>query len=56
MLNYFSSPFIYKRKKIKHYFLKLQDSTLNRETRRAPRPPVAHAQMAWEDLDKLTVD
>jgi hypothetical protein len=25
---------------------------LNGETRRAPRPPpVAHAQMAWEDVD-----
>jgi hypothetical protein len=30
--------------------------TLNGETRRAPRPPVAHAQTAWEDADKLTVD
>jgi hypothetical protein len=27
---------------------------LNRETRRAPRPPVAHAQMAWEDADKVS--
>jgi hypothetical protein len=26
---------------------------LNRETRRAPGPPVAHAQMAWEDVDKV---
>jgi hypothetical protein len=26
--------------------------TLNKETRRAPRPPpVAHAQTAWEDVD-----
>jgi hypothetical protein len=29
---------------------------LNAETRRAPGPPVAHAQTAWEDVDKLTVD
>jgi hypothetical protein len=28
--------------------------TLNRETRRAPRPPDAHAQMAWEDVDKVS--
>jgi hypothetical protein len=28
--------------------------TLNRETRRAPWPPVAHAQMAWEDTDKVS--
>jgi hypothetical protein len=28
--------------------------TLNGETRRAPRPPVAHAQMAWEDVDKVS--
>jgi hypothetical protein len=27
---------------------------LNRETRRAPRPPVTHAQMAWEDEDKVS--
>jgi hypothetical protein len=27
---------------------------LNRETRRAPGPPVAHAQMAWEDTDKVS--
>jgi hypothetical protein len=27
--------------------------TLNGETRRAPRPPVACAQMAWEDTDKV---
>jgi hypothetical protein len=31
--------------------------TLNGETRRAPRLPVARAQTAWEDMDhKLTVD
>jgi hypothetical protein len=30
--------------------------TLNRETRRAPGPPVTHAQTAWEDADKLTVN
>jgi hypothetical protein len=30
-------------------------STLNGETRRAPRPPVAHAQMAWEDADKVSL-
>jgi hypothetical protein len=29
--------------------------TLNRETRRAPGPPVAHAQMAWEDVDKVSL-
>jgi hypothetical protein len=28
--------------------------TLNRETRRAPRPPVACTQMAWEDTDKVS--
>jgi hypothetical protein len=28
--------------------------TLNRETRRAPRPPVTCAQTAWEDVDKVT--
>jgi hypothetical protein len=28
--------------------------TLNRETRRAPRPPVARAQMAWEDADQVS--
>jgi hypothetical protein len=28
--------------------------TLNRETRRAPRPPVAHAQTAWEDADEVS--
>jgi hypothetical protein len=28
--------------------------TLNRETRRAPRPPVAGAQMAWEDADQVS--
>jgi hypothetical protein len=27
---------------------------LNRETRRAPRPPVTHAQMAWEDADQVS--
>jgi hypothetical protein len=27
--------------------------TLNRETRRAPRPSVAHARTAWEDVDKV---
>jgi hypothetical protein len=27
---------------------------LNGETRRAPRPPVARAQMAWEDTDKVS--
>jgi hypothetical protein len=30
--------------------------TLNGETKRAPGLPVAHAQTAWEDVDKLTVD
>jgi hypothetical protein len=29
--------------------------TLNRETRRAPRPPLAHDQMAWEDMDKVSL-
>jgi hypothetical protein len=29
--------------------------TLNGETRRGPRPqPVAYAQMAWEDTDKVS--
>jgi hypothetical protein len=28
--------------------------TLNGDTRRAPRPPVAHAQMAWEDADQVS--
>jgi hypothetical protein len=28
--------------------------TLNGETRRAPGPPVAHTQMAWEDTDKVS--
>jgi hypothetical protein len=28
--------------------------TLNGETRRAPGPPVALAQMAWEDTDKVS--
>jgi hypothetical protein len=27
--------------------------TLNGETRRAPGPPDAHAQIAWEDADKV---
>jgi hypothetical protein len=27
---------------------------LNGETRRAPGPPVAHAQTAWEDVDKVS--
>jgi hypothetical protein len=27
---------------------------LNGETRRAPRPPVACAQMAWEDADQVS--
>jgi hypothetical protein len=27
---------------------------LNRETRRAHRPPVASAQMAWEDADQVS--
>jgi hypothetical protein len=26
---------------------------LNGETRRASGPPVAHTQMAWEDMDKV---
>jgi hypothetical protein len=29
-------------------------TSLNRETRRAPRPPVTRAQMAWEDADKVS--
>jgi hypothetical protein len=29
--------------------------TLNGETRRAPGPPVARAQMAWEDVDKVSL-
>jgi hypothetical protein len=28
--------------------------TLNRDTRRAPRPPVARAQTAWEDVDQVS--
>jgi hypothetical protein len=28
--------------------------TLNGEMRRAPGPPVAGAQMAWEDADKVS--
>jgi hypothetical protein len=28
--------------------------TLNRETRRVHRPPVAHTQMAWEDVDNVS--
>jgi hypothetical protein len=28
--------------------------TLNGETRRAPRPPVACAQTVWEDADKMS--
>jgi hypothetical protein len=28
--------------------------TLNRETRRAPGPPVTCARMAWEDADKVS--
>jgi hypothetical protein len=28
--------------------------TLNRETRRAPRPPASHTQTAWEDVDKVS--
>jgi hypothetical protein len=28
--------------------------TLNRETRRAPRMPVAHTQTAWEDTDQVS--
>jgi hypothetical protein len=27
---------------------------LNGETRRAPGPPVARTQMAWEDVDKVS--
>jgi hypothetical protein len=27
---------------------------LNRETRRTPRPPDAHSQMAWENVDKVS--
>jgi hypothetical protein len=27
---------------------------LNGETRRSPRLPDAHAQMAWEDVDKVS--
>jgi hypothetical protein len=27
---------------------------LNGETKRAPRPPVACAQMAWEDADQVS--
>jgi hypothetical protein len=27
---------------------------LNGETRRAPRPPVARTQMAWEDTEKVS--
>jgi hypothetical protein len=27
---------------------------LNGETRRAPGPPVSRAQMAWEDVDKVS--
>jgi hypothetical protein len=30
--------------------------TLNRETRRAPGPPVARAQTAWEDVDKVSLE
>jgi hypothetical protein len=29
--------------------------TLNRETRRSPRPPVTCTQMAWEDVDKVSL-
>jgi hypothetical protein len=29
--------------------------TLNGETRRAPGPPVARAQMAWEGADKVSL-
>jgi hypothetical protein len=29
--------------------------TLNRETRRASGPPVAHTQAAWEDTDKVSL-
>jgi hypothetical protein len=28
--------------------------TLNRETRKTPGPPVAHAQTAWEDVDQVS--
>jgi hypothetical protein len=28
--------------------------TLNRETMRAPRPPVACTQTAWEDMDQVS--
>jgi hypothetical protein len=28
--------------------------TINGETRRAPRPPVTHAQMACEDTEKVS--
>jgi hypothetical protein len=28
--------------------------TLNRETRRVPGLPVAHAQTAWEDVDQVS--
>jgi hypothetical protein len=28
--------------------------TLNRETRRAPRPPVTRTQIAWEDADQVS--
>jgi hypothetical protein len=28
--------------------------TLNGETRRTPRPPVACAQKAWEDVDQVS--
>jgi hypothetical protein len=28
--------------------------TLNRETRRAPGPPVTGAQKAWEDTDQMS--
>jgi hypothetical protein len=28
--------------------------TLNGEARRAPGPPVTHAQMAWKDADKVS--
>jgi hypothetical protein len=27
---------------------------LNGETRRGPQPPDTHAQMAWEDTDKVS--
>jgi hypothetical protein len=29
--------------------------TLNGETRRAPGPPVAHTQTAWEDANKVSL-